>query len=907
MGTTKNLADAAFRDYVIDGVASSGLNLPAKSEIRATFADADVRLGALEDGQLSNIRVAKTWTELSAVIGAAGDGGEVWGDTPGATHTDPVTGGIVPNSGRYRYVEGSPSGWERIADDALASKAPLDSPGLTGTPTATTPPADNASTRIATTAFVVGQRQIFRTILGASEAEILTETIGDTTPNTAGASTAYIWGRWEQTTRDGWLQSATVRFGTSGSGWFVVVDHSGMIVSETAQTVAAGVNDFAFFNVYMPAGSRLFWRPSSGAVMRTDPTSRSAVIATADYSGVGARETVSALANFQIAMQFVVEYVDEAVAVSAASAQRRVDDLASAVEARNSLAAAQFWAVASPSIGRVMVGCDAGRDLRVGALVTGVTLEMIGQASLAKMIVAVYRRSTASANIETAPPIGEDVLISSVSRMPAEIGLTLGLTTISTVEIPVEPFTVEEGYSYFAHITPVDASGVILDIGLGSTVSGEARQRHRGYYIASAAGVVSNVSGRELSLGFVFQQPATVDRKFNSPFSRIDDASASYSDFALTARAEFRRPLCVDLDSRVASSSVSGTTTLATPTAGYVRYDLVYFDHETLQMGVTAGTERTTDAAEFVPENASPLRFPAFHARVTDAGITDVIPIWEIGRDGDNRRIAAALDEERRRGKACIRKFLGKVRRGAAVKIVTLGDSITALQSGSPAGLYTTPNGPERDRATVYLSVSIGSDLVSALPLYTAVQLGRADDGAGAVHTKFGYLWDFVGAIEDMGSTVTYDNFAVGGKSSADAVTAGVANAWVTNAIALVPDVAILHFGMNEIGNADTETRMVTIIEAFRAAGVDVIVMGLARRNYTYIAGTYNMMVTTRALERAARYAGAAHVSYYPIYGDEFASSLGMSKLDFCAANRQNHPGIREHARIGAELTKLLL
>ncbi len=48
MGTTKTLGDIAARDYVTDSVPSSGVNQPNKADMRAAFADADTRLGAIE-------------------------------------------------------------------------------------------------------------------------------------------------------------------------------------------------------------------------------------------------------------------------------------------------------------------------------------------------------------------------------------------------------------------------------------------------------------------------------------------------------------------------------------------------------------------------------------------------------------------------------------------------------------------------------------------------------------------------------------------------------------------------------------------------------------------------------------------------------------------------------------------
>jgi hypothetical protein len=60
MGSTKALCDAAFRDFVTDGVPTSGYNPPAKADIRAFGTDADSRLGALEIATASN-PAASVW------------------------------------------------------------------------------------------------------------------------------------------------------------------------------------------------------------------------------------------------------------------------------------------------------------------------------------------------------------------------------------------------------------------------------------------------------------------------------------------------------------------------------------------------------------------------------------------------------------------------------------------------------------------------------------------------------------------------------------------------------------------------------------------------------------------------------------------------------------------------------
>ncbi len=153
MATRQETANAVYRDYIIDGVASTGPHSPVKSEIRAYEAMTNAAIDALIDGQSVGALAFETWALLAAVTGsAAGAPAEVFGDL--GTHTDPVVGGTVSNSGKFRWLA-SPAGWKRIDDNALSLKAPLASPNFTGVPLAPTPILGDYSTRIANTTFVV--------------------------------------------------------------------------------------------------------------------------------------------------------------------------------------------------------------------------------------------------------------------------------------------------------------------------------------------------------------------------------------------------------------------------------------------------------------------------------------------------------------------------------------------------------------------------------------------------------------------------------------------------------------------------------------------------------------------------------------------------------------------------------
>lgn len=112
MGKIADDGKAAFRDYVTDGVPSTGEHETIKSDVRAWAQTIDDRVTAATEG----IVVKGTWAELSAITGTGeGQAGRVVGADAG-THTDPVVGGTVDNLGEYAWSDTSPTGWERLSD-----------------------------------------------------------------------------------------------------------------------------------------------------------------------------------------------------------------------------------------------------------------------------------------------------------------------------------------------------------------------------------------------------------------------------------------------------------------------------------------------------------------------------------------------------------------------------------------------------------------------------------------------------------------------------------------------------------------------------------------------------------------------------------------------------------------------
>lgn len=116
------------------GDPSSGIHNPSKSDIRGAFAAVQVVLQAAADAaeQIAFPAITPTWAALVATPGVRGGQMASVPTADTGTHTDPVAGGTVPNSGTYSWSV-SPAGWRRVDvyqdvafTSALAADAKLD-------------------------------------------------------------------------------------------------------------------------------------------------------------------------------------------------------------------------------------------------------------------------------------------------------------------------------------------------------------------------------------------------------------------------------------------------------------------------------------------------------------------------------------------------------------------------------------------------------------------------------------------------------------------------------------------------------------------------------------------------------------------------------------------------------------
>ena len=342
------------------------------------------------------------------------------------------------------------------------------------------------------------------------------------------------------------------------------------------------------------------------------------------------------------------------------------------------------------------------------------------------------------------------------------------------------------------------------------------------------------------------------------------------------------------------------------------RYSLVYLDANTLQLGVIDGVEKARFASEFAPERGSSSRIPLAYVRVV-GGAMSVHPVWAVRSDYVHRDVADQWEADRVRNARSMRSTLGALRSGKPVVGIFYGDSIVAMQNAVPP--VSSPNGAARDRAT-----SSGG-YISIPPLTDAIPVYDFGDGAGQVHTKWGYARAMVAEMERAyGRAISVQNLGLGGSRSDSSATNGLDPARLAALTGLIQAAVsagsqafvLINFGMNEVGVATTEANVRQILDAIYAAGGDAIVAGVARRNLIDVGYTDDQWrFTNRALRQAAEYVSpatgkmAGFIDTVCLFDDAY-NVLGLHRLDNCSANFTNHPGIREHGAMAKSATAWL-
>jgi hypothetical protein len=746
-------------------------------------------------------------------------------------------------------------------------------------------------------------------LAGESADNFISNIYGITTPSgLVHNSGALVRGSEDLILADCILQEAYISVSASGTARVLVIDAANKVIYDIAVTLASsGVNTVSLGNRFAPKGSRVCYLWVSGGGLNYGTAGASIQFSTPSPA-LGATVTpANSAAN--LALAFKVGFVKKALGIRATDTESSLRAAASLLPDtfRSGLIPTAYWAVGAVQIAAFTIGHDVGKDIPEGAIISGLKANMAVPAGADHVRTFMFVRDTSDGSIDTKPVLGVDTLVSSNVASIASLGLTAAAGVAIEVTIPVAPFAAEAGKTYFTTMILEDSANARVNFDLlgNATTLITSTQRRKGWYASATEFLNTHLlgAGSESSIGFSGGFKYDADR---STMDALGGFKFTVSGLTITTDGTYLR--------NGLTQRFSDTRTLTGATAGNVRYDLLYCDNILVfAVGVVAGTERTTDAAEFLPAIGSGSRKKIAVLRVTETGVT-VIETWKLDAVGDITTISDSLNKTRSVGRRFIPKTLAKIRRGAAIKIAALGDSIMAQNGGGTYGGTTTPNGVARDKAAApltdslhYFRDNIGADVVDAITLYTSVGLGvgRSDDGGGTIHTKTSYMWELVEYIKALGNSVTYDNWAVPGTASSSAVSGGSPAAWVTNIIATAPDIVFIGFGMNEQGSTTTLPNLGDIIiPTFQAAGIEVVVMGCPRKHPSTL-NLLNWLYTERALDNAAKYTDSAFVPLAPLYDDKYYAAMGVSTLDTCNANANNHPGILEHVMIGKELIKL--
>lgn len=487
------------------------------------------------------------------------------------------------------------------------------------------------------------------------------------------------------------------------------------------------------------------------------------------------------------------------------------------------------------------------------------------------------------------------------------IKISTGLNVLTQNEIGLIPVSAGEYIGFY------ELTGVIAFVAATGNGSGYFRTLVNNVDVTGFTDSTGPVNTNRLQIGFdvglglIHRSTASTSTDAAEGVGYIQEtiksAKISASGTNVTAT--------VVVDQDYTETTVTATLPITATTGTKVRYDTIYLNSLTNALAIADGTERTSDATYFIPALDS-YKIPIANIR-TASGVSSISETWPL-TDGIHRSIRDAVDLDYQRSRRLLPNLMRKIAFGEQIYFVAMGDSIISLRSDS-GDSGTTPNGAVRDRATAtdgefkYLGGYYDADVLDDFPLYTAVQLGRADDSAGQVHTRFGYIWEMIASLEArgyrLGTDLFYDNFGRAGYHSGGAWDSGAPTAWLNAVTALKSDCVILGFGMNERGSADTESRMINIVNTIKDTGTEVIIIGVQRPRAPESMADWQY--TNRVLRRVANYTNVAHLPMTHIYDDRFIGALGIASIDVCAANQSNHPGIREHFIIGRELSRLVL
>ena len=777
----------------------------------------------------------------------------------------------------------------------LDLKAPLASPALTGTPTAPTAAASTNTTQLATTAFVQAELSGY-----ASEAYIdgrldVTETIGrGVTPvSGGGAANAGTYAFADPVDYDGTITRLRAYASTGVTIKFrrftLLSGEMTQVGSDTDVALSAGANDIEV-SISVSAGDQIgFYTPASGVNFDSATSDSggyyySAGDVTTYTDGSAPRTTTQLQIGFDVEQPRItlarLDEIETDVDANFATSRDVSDglgDIADAVstDVESYPATTQFGGTAFGEYAAALL-LDG---VATGTVIRDLTIYRQYVAGTAtKVRLEVYQRP--DGETETIPENCTQLFEQDYTL--AELGLSAGGTDRPDVTFTFPtPFIKAAGKHLAWMVQALDGSDTPVSQSFGYMVDAGASQPERGWYRANASSpTFTALSSPNRFASSVLRTGYSQSKGFLA----LSDAETTIDGTDVVVSGS--------VTTRGTKSAFSGTLSPSLAAAGKERMDLIQLDRLTLGLSLVAGDERDEQLDSLEHQNAATANnLIVGRARVTDAAV-QAVPVADfrglvrIGTEGE-------MAYHVQRNRDILRALLSKAQRAQAINLGGYGDSITAIQSGTPA--YTA-NGTVRDRGHSYLS-NYPADSLALVPLYDF------SDGAGTVHTKLGWNWSIKAALDAIAGSevVTYLNYGIGGTTSQSTTDNGLFATRIAEPVGDSLDAVVIAFGMNERGQTYTYANIVNMVGQFQAVGTACVVMGCPRPNANQSLSAWRY--TNDALEAAAMDTGAAYVSTAAIADDTTLGGIGVPAEALASANTttggNNHPGIWELDKYG--------
>jgi len=808
-----------------------------------------------------------------------------------------ITSAIRGPEGKSAYQVWLDAGNTGTVDDYISSLSGGDIPDFTAIAAAVDADAAAAAASVvAATAAVASVNDPF-TRIGVDRTTISTQSTGSTSSSAVGGSLTRAYGNNLPCPADGELIEVKMRLAATGTGRIMILDPIGRVRSETAVssgTLASGIATITLASLPIFKGDFVHYYPDTGGTLYNSTGLGRYFTTTLYTGGVGSVVPVTEQTG-NASLQYTIRTIGETMAgeIAGLDAEIEAEQAQSAVDkvAFNSAAPVSGQYLLSAGFYAWAIRQDAGVTLPVGMIVTGISGYVIPNASATMLAWKVLRRPLASGDIDGYPYQADDVVLFTGNALLTDLGISAGVG--ARVTIPTDQFEVEAGFAYIVVLTSRNANQGLLIMGVGSFNSADTIPARRGMYSGSN-GQFSATTANVISFGLTGYAPAATG-KFDY---RVIEASAAVTGAVVTVTGKLA------LNRTIIPFSTTQTLTVGTSNP---RYDTIYLNLDDMTFGVAVGTEAAADAMERIPAVTQGQYLPLFNVRVTSTW-SQVVAVWNV-YDGEHAETVEQMEQERRWARRQIPKTRAKIFTGGSLRILSIGDSISAL--GSNGNGTTSPNGG-RDKGRLFFDDAISSDLVDAIPVYTHVQIGRASDANGSVYTRVGLIWSIVNAIEarglhTLGTNLFYDNFSVSGTASVSLWASGAPTTWLNNATAYCTansvSLVVIHMGMNEVDASTTRANMIAIIAAFKAVGAEVLVVGAWRPR----GSASNWDKVSMQLREASYEGGAAYCSFRAILMKSYIGAIGIASADLCAANGSNHPGIIEQAAGGRLLARMVV